>query len=63
MISMPNILVLIVCRVVILGEVDPHTGWQNTEWDTKGGVMHCKREQVQPQTKAPIPSRSRRLPA
>lgn len=45
--AMPNVLVLIVCRIVTLGDIDPHTGWQNTEWDMTGGVMHCKREQVE----------------
>ena len=45
--AFPNVLVLIVCRVVTLGDVDPHTGWQNTEWDMTNGVMHCKREQVE----------------
>jgi hypothetical protein len=43
----PSILVLIVCKVVILGDVDPHTGWQNTEWDMTNGVMHCRREQIE----------------
>jgi hypothetical protein len=42
----PSILVLIVCKVVLLGDVDPHTGWQNTEWDTEHGTMHCRRMQV-----------------
>jgi hypothetical protein len=53
MLPMPNVLVLIVCRVVILGDIDPHTGWQNTEWNTEGGVMHCKREQVELYDPAP----------
>jgi hypothetical protein len=43
----PSILVLVVCKVVLLGPIDPHTGWQNTEWDMTDGVMHCRREQVE----------------
>jgi hypothetical protein len=43
----PSILVLIVCKVVLLGDVDPMTGWQNTEWDTEGGVQHCRRVQIE----------------
>jgi hypothetical protein len=47
MAAFPNILVLIVCRITVLGDIDPHTGWQDTEWLMDGGVMHCKREQVE----------------
>lgn len=59
--AFPNVLVLVVCRVVILGDIDPHTGWQNTDWDMTNGVMHCKREQVEiydpsvDQGAAPVP--------
>jgi hypothetical protein len=47
MIAMPNVLVLIVCKIAVLGPIDPHTGWQDTQWDLTGGVMHCKREQME----------------
>jgi hypothetical protein len=53
MLTMPNVLVLIVCRVLTTGEPDPNTHWQNTEWDMSGGVMHCKREQVELYDPAP----------
>ena len=45
--AMPSILVLIVCKITVLSPIDPHTGWQNTEWDMTNGVMHCKREQIE----------------
>jgi hypothetical protein len=47
MLPMPAILVLIICRTVPLGPVDPHTGWQDTAWNTEGGTLHCKREQIE----------------
>lgn len=46
----PTTLVLIVCRVLFVGEPDDNarfTNWRNTEWDMRGGVMHCRREQVE----------------
>ena len=45
MVAMPNVLVLIVCKVVLLGPIDPHTGWQNTEFEMSDGKMHCRRIQ------------------
>lgn len=51
--SMPPVLVLIVCRIITLGEVDPHTGWQDTVFDTHDGMMHCRREQIELYDSAP----------
>lgn len=50
MADMPSVLVLIVCRVLFVGEPDENskfTNWRNTEWDMSQGVMHCKREQIE----------------
>jgi hypothetical protein len=50
MADMPSTLVLIVCRVLFVGEPDEnykYTGWRPTEFDTSGGVMHCRRHQVE----------------
>lgn len=50
MADMPSVLVLIVCRVLFVGEPDDNakfTNWRNTEFDMSQGVMHCKRQQVE----------------
>lgn len=46
---MEPVLVLIVCRV-LLGEPDINsqfTNWRDSEWDLSGGIMHCRRQQIQ----------------
>jgi len=50
MVPMPQILVLVVCKVLFLGPPDDNalkTGWRDTEWDTRQGVMHCQRHEIQ----------------
>ena len=49
MVPMPPVVVLIVCKV-ILGAPDANsafTNWRAAELDMTGGVMHCRREQVE----------------
>ena len=49
MFSMPPEIVLIVCQV-LLGPADhntAYTGYRPSEFYTKGGVMHCKRIEMQ----------------
>lgn len=51
----PNVVVLVVCRVLFLGAPDDNaqfTGWRDTEWDLSQGVMHCRRQEVQVYDKA-----------
>ncbi|HEY6019725.1 MAG TPA: hypothetical protein VIY48_07435 [Candidatus Paceibacterota bacterium] len=48
-VPMPAVVVLMVCKVV-LGAPDDNsqaTHWMSSEWDMSGGVMHCRREEVQ----------------
>jgi hypothetical protein len=49
-VSMPSVLVLVVCKVLFVGEPDEnskYTNWRNTEWDLSGGVMHCRSQEVE----------------
>ena len=55
MVPMPPVVVLIVCKV-ILGAPDANsafTNWRAAELDMTGGVMHCRREQVELYDPAP----------
>lgn len=47
---MPEVIVLIVCKVKVAGPADqnsPFTKSTNLEWDTTNAKMHCRRETVQ----------------
>lgn len=49
MVPMPPVVVLVVCKV-ILGAPDDNskfTKWLPSEWDMAGGVMHCRRHEIQ----------------
>ena len=48
-ISMPATVVLIVCKVAILGgdQNSTFTKWENTEWATENSMMICRRTEVQ----------------
>lgn len=49
-ISVPPILVLIVCKTVLAGPLDENakrTGYENLEWATEHSMMVCRRNEVQ----------------
>jgi hypothetical protein len=49
-VPMPPVVVLIVCKVLFVGEPDDNakfTGWRDTEWDLAQGMMHCRRSEIQ----------------
>ncbi len=49
-ISIPPILVLIVCKTVIAGPPDQNaawTHWENRDWAIENSMMHCRRQEVQ----------------
>ena len=49
-VSMPAVVVLIVCRTVLAGPVDQNsdkTGWENRDWEYQNSMMICRRQEVQ----------------
>jgi hypothetical protein len=49
-ITIPPILVLIVCKTLVVGEPDQNaafTKWENREWATQHSKMVCRRHEVQ----------------
>lgn len=50
MISMPAVIVLIVCKTVIAGPPDQNAGYtknENREWATENAMMVCRRQEIQ----------------
>jgi len=49
-VSMPAVLVLIVCKTAIAGPPDVNSEWtkaENRQWATENSMMVCRREEVQ----------------
>jgi hypothetical protein len=49
-VSIPPVLVLIVCKTLIAGPPDQnasYTHWENREWATQNSMMVCRREEIQ----------------
>ena len=49
-VSMPAVVVLIVCKTVLAGPVDQNsdkTGWENRDWEYQNSMMICRRQEVQ----------------
>jgi hypothetical protein len=49
-VTIPPVLVLIVCKTVLAGAPDQNsafTNWQNLEWATEHSMMVCRRNEIQ----------------
>ena len=49
-VSMPAVVVLIVCKTVLAGPADQNsdkTGWENRDWVYENSMMVCRRQEVQ----------------
>ena len=48
-VSMPAVVVLIVCKTVFLGgdQNTEYTGWENRDWAYQNSMMICRRQEVQ----------------
>jgi hypothetical protein len=48
-VPMPAAVVLIVCKTVLVGPVDPNTaftGYENRQWATEHSMMVCRRQEI-----------------
>src|SRR5574341_1124166 len=49
-VTIPPVLVLIVCKTVLAGPPDANasfTHWESRDWATQGSMMICRREEIQ----------------